>query len=254
MSLRSVNVRHCQTIVRGMSASHNFGTCLSRDSHSLGTQSLYSDDNRITRHRMNRLKLAFCATIAALWLGGSIAGMDVLRRYHLAPGTSAQAPRRWPRNSRVPHTAGVPSLVMFAHPRCPCTAASIDELSRLRGRARSELAISVVFVKPATVNQAIDDNVNSAKAIPGAAIIDDEDGSEAARFGALTSGHVLLYDSAGNLLYNGGITASRGHRGDSAGQTAILSMLNGRAPQAGQLPLSQAPVFGCALPKRRRLS
>ena len=41
---------------------------------------------------------------------------------------------------------------------------------------------------------------------PGVTSWDDAGGKLAQRFGVLTSGHVLLYDTDGRLLYSGGIT------------------------------------------------
>jgi len=41
-------------------------------------------------------------------------------------------------------------------------------------------------------------------------------------FGAETSGDVLLYDIHGAIAIQGGITGSRGHAGDNAGENTIL--------------------------------
>jgi len=70
----------------------------------------------------------------------------------------------------------------------------------------------------------------------------DDDGVEAARFGAATSGQVILYDRDGRLLFSGGITASRGHAGDNDGRDAIVSLLGG-----GRGTRHSSPVFGCSL-------
>jgi hypothetical protein len=70
----------------------------------------------------------------------------------------------------------------------------------------------------------------------------DEAGREAARFGATTSGHVLLYDRGGRLRFSGGITASRGHVGDNAGRAALLGLLI-----HGETERERTPVFGCPL-------
>src|SRR5438874_1239265 len=75
----------------------------------------------------------------------------------------------------------------------------------------------------------------------------DSDGLESGRFGAETSGFVVLYDGQGKLLFRGGITAGRWHAGDNAGEDAILAALNHAAS-----PLSEAPVFGCALLDRSK--
>ena len=64
---------------------------------------------------------------------------------------------------------------------------------------------------------------------------------EAERFGAETSGHTFLFDPSGRLLFNGGITASRGHSGDNAGESSIVSLINNHTAKIGQ-----TFVFGCS--------
>jgi hypothetical protein len=65
---------------------------------------------------------------------------------------------------------------------------------------------------------------------------------ELQKFGALTSGQVLLYDSGDNLIFNGGITGIRGHEGDNTGLASIETYL-----RTGNIPVSTTPVFGCIL-------
>jgi len=57
-----------------------------------------------------------------------------------------------------------------------------------------------------------------------------------------TSGHVVLYDADGKLVFNGGITSSRGHSGDNAGRAAITKLVH---HESAAVP--EAPVFGCSL-------
>jgi hypothetical protein len=73
-------------------------------------------------------------------------------------------------------------------------------------------------------------------------VLRDDGGGEARAFGVATSGQTLLYDSRGALVFNGGITGSRGHAGDNAGRAALIALI-GRAPT----DRSGANVFGCPL-------
>ncbi len=82
----------------------------------------------------------------------------------------------------------------------------------------------------------------SAAAIPGAKVISDPDGAEARRFHVTTSGHTLVYGRTGDLLFSGGITASRGHQGDNDGHAAIVSLWNGEHVESRDLP-----VYGCPI-------
>ena len=87
----------------------------------------------------------------------------------------------------------------------------------------------------------------SAAQIPGVTVLSDIDGAEARRFGVETSGHTFLFDRNGRLLFNGGITASRGHSGDNVGENAVISLVNDE-------PASRAHtlVFGCSLHERNQ--
>ena len=171
-------------------------------------------------------------------------GVLALWRYELAPGADAAAPAVWPAASRLPRADDRATLVMLAHPRCACTRASLAELERLMARAGGRLTAQVLFVRPPEVAAAWTDGDLWARAaaIPGVHVERDDGGLEAARFGARTSGDVVVYDPAGRLLFEGGITSARGHEGDNPGRSAILAAL--AAPPADA---AAAPVFGCPL-------
>jgi hypothetical protein len=153
----------------------------------------------------------------------------------------------WPSVSVVARQAGKPTLLMFAHPHCPCTRASIGELAQIMAHAVGKVNAYVLFVKPPNAAADWDDTDlrASAAAIPGVTVGTDENGKEAARFGAETSGHTLVFDRNGALVFTGGITASRGHAGNNAGENAVLAALNQETVER-----SRTPVFGCLLTKR----
>jgi hypothetical protein len=81
-----------------------------------------------------------------------------------------------------------------------------------------------------------------AAAVPGVTLVRDEGGREATRFRALASGLTVLYGPDGRRLFSGGITASRGHEGDSFGRRRLLAILDGHPADR-----DESPVFGCAL-------
>lgn len=197
---------------------------------------------KFTKARL--LLLAGCA----LWVSLTVVGMGFLWDYENTPGPAADAPARWPADSRLQRPEGRPTLVLLAHPHCPCTRASIGELSRLMTQARGLVTAQVLFVRPQGFSDEWErtDLWSSAAAIPGVSVVRDDEGVEALRFRAKTSGHVALYDAGGGLLFSGGITSARGHAGDNAGRTAIVSLLT-----AGGAERSETPVFGCPLFARR---
>ncbi len=179
-----------------------------------------------------------------LWLA-LLAGALVGISYHThRPGPSAAASARWPLNSRIPRDATVPTLVLFAHPHCPCTRATLGELAVLMAQAQGKLHAEVCFLKPVQTPEAWTntDLWRAAAAIPGVSVQEDRDGLEARLFGAETSGEARLFQTDGRLEFQGGITASRGHAGDNDGRAAIAALVAGEHPA-----MVRTPVFGCSL-------
>lgn len=182
--------------------------------------------------------------VAFLWLSVVVACMGWTLHYSYTPGRIGNIPGQWPAGSRIVGEASRPTLILFAHPKCPCTRASIGELARLMADCSGQLSAQVWFVKPAdtAADWTNTDLWASAAAIPGVTVHADESGSEARRFQAETSGQTLLYDPTGRLLFQGGITISRGHAGDNAGLSAVENLVQGRL-----VTRIQTPVFGCSL-------
>ncbi len=185
------------------------------------------------------------AALVAAWLAACVAGVLVLIRYDATPGaTTSSTPAAWPAGSRWSRPAGRAVLVAFLHPYCPCSRATLGELDKILSRHGASVDARVVLVRPRGAPAAWSDAPlrASASAIRGVSVEEDVDGVEAARFGAETSGAVVLYDGAGRLLFHGGITISRGHAGGNPGEDAVVSLLtDGRAER------DVAPVFGCPL-------
>jgi hypothetical protein len=180
----------------------------------------------------------------ALWCLAVIAGFGLLLHYKRIGGSSGQTPKTWPVASRIQKDPELPTLIMFVHPHCPCSRASVEELNRLLASAHQRVATQVWFSKPKEVaeNWSRTGLWTSAAAMPGVAVHEDPAGTEADRFGAETSGYVVFYSREGRLLFQGGITSSRGHAGDNNGENAILAMLATR-----NTPINQTPVYGCSL-------
>ncbi len=182
---------------------------------------------------------------AAAWLLAVAVGFAILWKYKSTPGSGgAVPPERWPAGSTVARSPDRATLLLFAHPRCTCTRASLAELARILARFHDRLDARVLFWTPREAPAGWDrgDLWTSAARIPGVTVLRDAEGAEASRFGVATSGGVVLYDDRGRLLFHGGITAARGHEGDSFGQERIALLLT-----TGAADRADAPVFGCAL-------
>jgi hypothetical protein len=180
--------------------------------------------------------------VTLAWASAVFLGMREMWAYESRPGAAAAAPVRIGSDSGVgPHR---PSLIVLAHPRCPCTGATLDELDELMTRAGDALTARVYFYYPSAKNAswARSQLWSRAGRIPGVEVIADSDGSEARRLGAKTSGQALLYGADGTLLFSGGLTDSRGHAGESAGRRAVLSLVADERQAR-----SATPVFGCSI-------
>ena len=198
-------------------------------------------DTRMTNGSRGRLVLGAIVTI---WLIAVVGGMGALLSYKSTPGTAAEPPARWPIQSSIDPKPGRATLVMLAHPHCPCTRASIHELALLMTRLSGELSATVLFVRPpgADADWEATDLLRSATAIPGVTVQVDDDGHEARIFRAQTSGQTVVYDATGRLVFSGGITPSRGHEGDNVGRSAIVTAVTTSASSG----VTNA-VFGCSL-------
>jgi len=184
------------------------------------------------------------ATLAAAWAVAVAVGAVGLYRYASVAGASGAPPSHWPQSSRIQPAPDRPTLVFMAHPRCPCTRASLDALARLISRRSVHVATHVVLVRPTGAAPGWEDGpiARAAGAIPGVTVHVDAQGEEAARFAVATSGHALIYDPAGQLVFSGGLTPARGHGGDCAGTDAAAAALDRKPPHAGDIA-----VFGCPL-------
>ena len=181
---------------------------------------------------------------AAVWIMAVVAGLTVLWSWENTPGAAGDAPAQWPVESGLSRAANGPTLVLFAHPQCSCTRASLGEFGEILARATTRPRTYVVFLKP--IGFGVDwektDLWRSAEKLPGVTVRRDDEGLEATRFGVVTSGQTVLYDESGALLFSGGITGARGHAGDNAGRASLVSLLN-----HGRTDLSLTSVFGCPL-------
>ncbi len=179
------------------------------------------------------------------WLGAVSYGMFALLTYSNTPGENAgEAPNNWPVQSALRFEPGKPRLVMFIHPKCPCTRASLNELAGLMAHCQGLVETTVVIIRPLGADAAWEktDLRRRAEAIPGVTTQVDDGGREARLFRATTSGMIVLYDEGGRLQFSGGITSARGHEGDNAGLLDIDDLLHGRA-----VSQKQTLVFGCSL-------
>jgi hypothetical protein len=183
------------------------------------------------------MKKATLIAGAALWIGTIVASFGALERYSLQAGPTgapAVGAAAWLRA----HQQGQrPLLALVIHPLCPCTDASLAELHDFMVRSEGRCDILIVQVSDSAA-------LDVGETIAGTTIssVRDRDGSIARLLGARTSGDSILVDAQGRLRFHGGITISRGHRGESPAQLALLELVEGRSNA-----LCVSPVYGCSL-------
>ncbi len=185
-----------------------------------------------------------------IWCLFMAVGWYALADYSNAPGDAAKAPGMWPTQSQIERAADQSTLLLFLHPKCPCSRASVEELSRLMATAGRRMKTCVVFTMEIDADELRRQHIYQvASELPGVELVHDGKGSEATLFGARTSGAALLFDPDGRLVFEGGITAARGHVGDNIGRAAVTDWL-----LHGSKPAQCTPVFGCPLQSPDRMS
>ena len=164
--------------------------------------------------------------------------------YSNKAGPVGHIPQKWPSQSLLPKPKGLPTLLLFVHPKCSCTRASLSELAIVLTKARNLVNTMVVFYKPQKFNNAWveSDLWNYAKKLPQTKVIIDPEGKEAQKYGAKTSGQTILYGEEGKLLFAGGITISRAHEGDNLGRASLIDILLGK-----KIKTKMTETFGCNL-------
>ena len=196
-----------------------------------------------TPMRVKNLYLLIPSLIAWVFLVGW--GWSALSKYENTPGVEVSATsERWPTLSKIERSENQPTMVMFLHPKCPCSRASMAQLSKIMAHSQNKVSVKVVFIKPSAFasDWVKTDLYRSAASTPGVDVLIDEAAQEAEVFHVQTSGQVMLYDREGQLVFNGGITSARGHEGDNTGQDAIISFLT-----KGEIATKKTPFFGCLL-------
>lgn len=192
--------------------------------------------------------------VGALWLTICLVGTYVAMSYEFKPGRVGPRRTEWPTDVdysysttfiRSPHKT---TVLAFLHPRCVCTRATVTQLVRtVEAYPGATLIVPVFTPLDVQDRKAWEESayVKTIRAeIPSAQILLDHGGVQAWRFGAYTSGTILVYDSKGKEIFRGGITDRRGGERDNPGLQQLALTLQGEAEAAQGDP---TPVFGCPL-------
>ncbi len=193
-----------------------------------------------------------------IWLALTICTMTSFWAYEATPGTPSAVAECAPAESSILLASERNTLVVFIHPKCVCTNATLLELRRIWNEIDSTVHPKCIFALRQPVDSAAAWTKTSiermCREFPEATVLYDYGGMEAKRYGITTSGTCILYASNGHRIFCGGITASRGHQGPAHGQDVLLermkafsssSELHSANPQC--LNHDACPAFGCPL-------
>jgi hypothetical protein len=177
------------------------------------------------------------------WAAIVVAGNLWMTAYSSQPSGSATSPDRLPSAIRAEMSNERPTLLVFLHPYCPCSRATLAELERITADYPDIADIKAYFYLPSdqTEDWAHSDTWIKAERNPALSLftIDEEQLKE---LGTVTSGQVMLYDKNGDLVFSGGITPARGHEGDNVGSESIKAFF-----ASGYAEVPTSLVFGCSL-------
>jgi hypothetical protein len=88
-------------------------------------------------------------TLAAVFWGLFVAiGFLILAEEEFTPVKATPQVALFPRNCALQLVSDKPTLVLFAHPHCPCTRASLHELDGLLAQTQNRVSAIVVFTIP----------------------------------------------------------------------------------------------------------
>jgi hypothetical protein len=182
--------------------------------------------------------------LCLVWSAAILFGLWQAAAYSNSSAEVLPQASQWPADTRIALAADRPTMLVALHPRCVCSRATLEELGRLLAQTPTPIRVEILLYQPdnAPGSWAESDLTARARSMPGVFVRADSKGLEAERFGISVSGHTALYGPDGRLLFSGGITWARGHAGDNAGRSAILSILS-----KGQSATSRTPVFGCSI-------
>ncbi len=189
------------------------------------------------------------ALFITLWLIAVFIGYSTLLSYQSEPGRENPVPEKWPETSAVNPSKKPFTVLIFLHPHCPCSKASLRELERVLARRHRNTSAYAIFCTLPEAPQDWEQGAlwQQAHKIEHLKVLLDNNQQEQSSFHVTTSGQVLLYDYKGKLRYKGGITPARGHEGSNPGLRTLESLLQNQISDQKSIQKLSYPVYGCGL-------
>ena len=192
----------------------------------------FPSDNTPSKLWLSLLVWSLFVAISFLWL----------LNYKGGAGAVSDPQKLLPLNAGIVNTAQK-SLYVFLHPNCSCSTATVNELKRLLHSIEVKPLVNIYFADVGDKEGIQQSSLwNSVSSIDGVKLLIDDDNEVIDLMGQKTSGNIVLYDEMGHLKFNGGITSSRGHEGDSKGKLKLQALLRGENENAITIN-----TYGCGL-------
>lgn len=213
--------------------------------------------NGATRRRLgsDELKSMLAwGTGLTLWFVGVVAGFGILLVHDTKAGSGVHSSAAQFSNlsqyqdSQFLETllprGGDLQVVMALHPKCPCSANSLEELKRLLAIAPETAQCTVLVFTPEGASEEWLETASMqvVKSMVNVRVELDVESLNAERLGLSTSGACLVIDDAGEILFRGGITAGRSCIAENPGARTVACILRGEPSVS-----ITTPVFGCKL-------
>lgn len=191
--------------------------------------------------------------VFAGWISIILISIGMFAWYDNQAGKQTKPPLRITsatRNTAQYLSAKSPRLLVFLHPLCPCSMATVQELHKLVSLSRKNqwpLHVTVYFLDTPLWSKELETSRlwQNIQMIPDIQLMKDPDGKIAEKFHVETSGQVIFYDANSRLRFFGGITPSRGHEGSNLGSQTVVSVLTNQTKLHKNI--FEGPTFGCSL-------
>jgi hypothetical protein len=217
-------------------------------------------------NRLRSQTQRFLPLILATWLVALVPATRKLMAFEWTTGATGFTPSRLTTSATTriaQNDTREAILVVAIHPLCSCTRATLKELEDFAPKWKHPYRTTLLIYKskpqPNSAAPVSDFDwhrasyIREAQQTLNAEVVDDINGEQAAKLGALTSGEVFLYSAADQrgsrrLLFSGGVTAGRGMEGENGGIAALEQAINAQSLNAASTqPGTHSPVYGCGL-------
>ena len=205
----------------------------------------------------------FLPLLIVLWLVALVPAAGKLLHFEWTSGATGATPSRLSSASAgglSQNASDIALLVVAIHPLCSCTRATLKELEDSAATWKQPYrATFLIYKARPALSASLDFDwhhaayIREAQQALHAEVVEDMNGEQAAKLGALTSGEVILYSAADQhgarrLLFSGGVTAGRGMEGENGGIASLAQSINTHSINATNTPVeAHAPVYGCGL-------